>query len=119
MKTKSIILSGLCLLVLSVTLSSYITKTTLDIKKEEYAIVSVVDFGKKLSIRVTKSGDPASASEYKEEETISRNDFSPVIKVLSQLNEQGFSLLNASLAYETLGGGNSGGSRHTFMMVKK
>lgn len=123
MKTKSIILTGLLLLTLSVVLSSYITKTTMaGSKTEEYAIVDVIQSGKKKFIRVTKGTEPATESEWKKEKTDDRDDYTPVITVLNQLNEQGFELLNTSLAYTTIGGGTIpmyGEPRHTFMMVKK
>ena len=91
-------------------------------RTEEYAIVDVVQSGKRKFIRVTKGTDPTTESEWKKEKTDDRDDYTPVITVLNQLNEQGFELLNASLAYSTVGGGQfviSGEPRHTFMMVKK
>lgn len=119
MKTKSIILSGLCLLTLSVILSSYITKTTMNnAKTEEYAIVDVLERGKRKFIRVTKGVEPTTETEWKKEKTDDRDDFTPIISALNQLNEQGFELLNCSIAYETLSG-NSTNARLTYMMVKK
>lgn len=123
MKTKSIIISGLCLLALSVILSSYIAKkTTNNTRTEEYAIVDVVQFGNRKYIRVTKGIEPATKAEWKEEKTKDSEDYTPVITVLNQLNEQGFELLNTSLAYSTVDGETHttyGDPRHTFMMVKK
>jgi hypothetical protein len=123
MKTKSIIISGLCLLTLSVILSSFINKTILNSSRtEDYAIVDVVQSGKKKFIRVTKGAEPTTETEWKLEKTENRADFTPIIAVLNQLNEQGFELLNASLAYETVSGANFvmyGDARHTFMLVKK
>lgn len=123
MKTKTIILSVLCLLILSIILSSYITKATLtNSRTEEYAIVDVVERGKTKFIRVTIGINPTTESEWKNEKTNKRDDYTPVIAVLNELNEQGFELLNSSVAYQTIGGGeylNYGEPRHTFIMVKK
>jgi hypothetical protein len=122
MKTKSIILSGLCLLVLSIILSSFINKTILNSSRtEEYAIVDVIQSGKRKYIRVTKGTEPTTETEWKKEKTDDRDDFTPIITVLNQLNEQGFELLNTSLAYQTVSGNLTmyGDARHTFMMIKK
>ncbi|SHG94879.1 hypothetical protein SAMN05444372_1126 [Flavobacterium micromati] len=84
-------------------------------RTEEYAIVDVIQSGKRNYIRVTKGTEPATENEWKKEKTDDREDFTPVIKVLNQLNEQGF-------AYTTIGGGTIlmyGEPRHTFMLVKK
>ena len=120
MKTKSIILSGLLLLTLSVILSSYITKTSMNNSRtEDYAIVDVIDNGKKKFIRVTKDAEPTTETEWKREKTEDRDDYRPVLKVLNQLNEQGFELLNGSLAYETSSGGSAGYPRQSYFMIKK
>lgn len=119
MKTKPIILTGLLLLLLSVVLSSYITKTTMNSSKtEEYAIVDVIERGKRKYIRVTKGVEPTTESEWKKEKTDDKDDFTPVISALNQLNEQGFELLNSAISHETISG-NSSGARLTYMMVKK
>jgi hypothetical protein len=58
----------------------------------------------------------------KKEKTNGSDDYTPVIKVLNQLNEHGFELVSTSLAYTTMGGGTFvmyGEPRHSFMMVKK
>ena len=122
MKTKSILISGLCLLIISVVLSSFISKTTLNNSRtEEYAIVDVVQSGKRKFIRVTKGTEPTTETEWKKEKTDDRDDFTPVISILNKLNEEGFELLNASVAYQTLSGNviMYGDARHTFMMIKK
>lgn len=123
MNTKSIIISGLCLLALSLILSSYISKkTTNNSRTEEYAIVDVIQSGSRKFIRVTKGIDPTTEAEWKGEKTKDSEDYTPVIKVLNQLNEQGFELLNTSLAYSTVDSEirtTYGEPRHTFMMVKK
>jgi hypothetical protein len=121
MKTKSIILSGIGLLLLWL-LSSFINKATNNAQTEEYAIVDVIQSGKKKFIRVTKGTQPATEVEWKKEKTEDRDDFTPVIVALNQLNAEGFELLNASVAYESISGANYtmyGDARHTFMMVKK
>jgi CRISPR/Cas system endoribonuclease Cas6 (RAMP superfamily) len=119
MKTKSIILFGLCLLTLSITLSSFISKTTSNnAKTEEYAIVDVIERGKRKYIRVTKGAEPTTEIEWKKEKTDDKDDFTPVISALNQLNEQGFELLNSAIALETISG-SSQGARLTYMMVKK
>lgn len=123
-KNRSIILSVICLVAVSITLTSFIVKAnTGGTRTEEYAIVDVIQEGKRKYIRVTKGTEPASETEWKKEKTDDRDDFTPVITALNQLNEQGFELLNASVAYQSLGGGGSyvlyGSPRHTFMMVKK
>ncbi|MBP7808108.1 MAG: hypothetical protein KA163_02335 [Bacteroidia bacterium] len=123
MKTKSIIISAALLIVLSIILTSFITKANLNsAKTEEYAIVDVISSGKRKYIRITKGTEPTTETEWKKEKTDDRDDYTPVITVLNQLNEQGFELLNTSLAYSTIGGGqivSYGEPRHTFMMVKK
>ena len=123
MKTKSIILSALCLLALSVILSSFITKASLNTSQtEEYAVVDVIQSGKKKFIRVTKGTEPTTETEWKKEKTGDTDDFTPIIALLNQLNQQGFELLNASTAYQTITGTTFlmyGDPRHTFMMVKK
>ena len=122
MKIKSAILLGLFLSTLAIFLTSFLIKTTSsDSQTEEYAIVDVLQNGKRKFIRVTKGTEPTSEIEWKKEKTDLSDDFTPVIEVLNQLNAQGFELLNASLAYQTLSGSslNYGDPRHTFMMVKK
>ncbi len=123
MKTKSIIISAALLIVLSIILTYFITKANLNsAKTEENAIVDVISSGKRKYIRITKGTEPTTETEWKKEKTDDRDDYTPVITVLNQLNEQGFELLNTSLAYSTIGGGqivSYGEPRHTFMMVKK
>src|SRR5690606_1480251 len=123
MKTKSIIIYGVCLLTLSGILSSYAINTSMsNSRTEEYAIVDVIQSGKRKYIRVTRGTEPTTETEWKKEKTGDRDDFTPIITELNQLNEQGFELLNASLAYQTISGGNVtlyGDARHTFMMIKK
>jgi hypothetical protein len=80
MKTKSIIISAFLFIILSVTLSSYITKSELtDTATEQYAIIDIIE-GNNLSIRVTKSDSPASESVFKKEVTGGIDDYTPVLK---------------------------------------
>ena len=84
MKTKSLLLTIICLLTLSVVFSSYITKEALNNSRtEEYAIVQS---GKRKFIRVTKGTEPTTESEWKKEKTNDSEDYTPVVKVLNQLN---------------------------------
>ncbi len=120
MKTKSIILSWVCLLTLSVILSSFIDKKTPHSSKtEEYEIVDVMDNGEKKFIRVTKDDEASTEIEWKREKTDDRDDYRPILKVLNQLNEQGYEMLNGSLAYESSAQGNGGNPRQTYFMVRK
>lgn len=115
MKTKSIMISGLLVLVLTLVLSSFIYKTNLNSSKtEEYAIIDVSTGGKTKYIRVTKGTEHTTETGWKSEKTEYHGDYTPVITALNQLNEQGFELLNTSFAIN-----KEGGTRQTFMMVKK
>ncbi len=124
MKTKSLLIAVFSLLTIFITLSSFIRKTS-DVpqgRTEEYAIVDIIQLGKRKMIRVTKGSEPSTETEWKKLDTDTRDDYTPVIKVLNRLNEEGYELLNASLAYTSVGGGSTlftGEPRHTFMMVKK
>lgn len=122
MKTNTIILAGFCIVALSILLSSFIQKSSVqNTRTEEYAIVDVVEFGRKKSIRVTKGTKPPIDEIWITEKTEAYEDYTPTIKILNQLNAEGYELLNASLAYVTVGGEltREGNPRHTFMMVKK
>jgi hypothetical protein len=125
MKTKPIFILGLILVSVSLALSSFIHKTpsaSPQQRTEEYAIVDVIQTGKRKTIRVTKGTKPSIETDWGKIDTEKRDDYTPVIDVLNQLNEEGYELLNASLAYSTVGGGQTtswGDPRHTFMMVKK
>lgn len=123
MKTKSLLIAVFSLLTIFITLSSFIRKTS-DVpqgRTEEYAIVDIIQLGKRKMIRVTKGSEPTTETEWKKVDTDTRDDYTPVIKVLNKLNEEGYELLNASLAYTTVASSNPvyGDPRHTFMMVKK
>lgn len=126
MKTKPTIIIGACLILFSVILSSYVTKETLTHSRtEEYAIVDVYKYGKTINVRVTKGDQPSEETKWEKTKTTDRDDYTPVVKILNTLNEEGFELLNSSLAYDingTVSAGNGftiGNPSYSFMMVKK
>ncbi len=123
MKTNTIILAGFCIVALSILLSSFIQKSSVqNTRTEEYAIVDVIEDYKTKTIRVTKGTQPATDEVWKKEKTEIYEDYTPTIKILNQLNAEGYELVNASLAYTTMSGKYSlegGNPRHTFVMVKK
>ncbi|MFN6945391.1 MAG: hypothetical protein ACK4ND_10620 [Cytophagaceae bacterium] len=90
------------------------------VRTEEYVIVDVEESGKKKFIRVTRAGVDKDG-EWKEEKTSDPQDYSPVLKVLHELNEEGFEVVNASLAYASRGVNNviTAQPRHTFFLKKK
>ncbi len=124
MNLKSTIFAGISFIILLIGLTSFIHQShpSSKTRTEEYAIVDIIQYGKKKSIRVTKGTEPSTETDWKKVETDKRDDLTPIIKVLNQLNEEGYELLNASLAYTSIGGGSTfsyGEPVHSFMMVKK
>ncbi len=89
---------------------------------EEYAIVDVIERGYQKSIRISIGEEEATERVWKTESTNRIGDFSPVIKVLNDLNRQGFELLTMSTSHITIDGYgvmSDGDPRFTFMMVRK
>lgn len=122
MKTKSTIIIGACLIVFSVILSSYVTKETMkNSRTEEYALVDVMIEGKVMYIRTTKGSSPTIEIKIEKAKVLDSDNFTPVIDVLNTLNEEGYELLNSSLAYDirSSSGGAYGDRSNSFMMVKK
>ncbi len=122
---KTIIIST-ALIVISITIFGFTQKATSTLSRtEEYAIVDVLEIGKKKYIRVTVGETPTQEVVWEKEKTDQRGDFSPVIKELNKLNDQGFELVNVSLAYTTIAMAGSsaisreGDPRHTFLLKKK
>jgi hypothetical protein len=73
-------------------------KQTAAARTEEYAIVSVVQIGKKNYISTTVGSKSTDEKEFESEKNAKRNDMAPVILELEKLNEQGFELVNGSNA---------------------
>lgn len=79
-------------------------KQTATTRTEEYAVVSVVQVGKKNYISTTVGSKSTEEKEFESEKNAKRNDMAPVIRELEKLNEQGFELVNGSNAAMGTGG---------------
>ena len=138
MKIKNLIITGFGLLGLCFILSSGINYSRSGNERtEEYAMVEVFEYKSRQTIRIIKGENPVkelTQKEEKEEQTDdiydkpskSKSTKMSVFKVLGELNAEGYEIVNASIAYETVsqGGGSYpvkvyGGTSQTFMMRKK
>ncbi|QNH63208.1 hypothetical protein [Hymenobacter sediminicola] len=90
------------------------TRTT-DSRTEEYAIVSVVQAGKKNFISTTIGSKSTEEKEFESEKNAKRFDMAPVIAELEKLNAQGFELVNGSNAAM----GTAGLPFYTFTMKRR
>ena len=90
-------------------------KQTVATRTEEYAIVSVVQVGKKNYISTTVGSKSTDEKEFESEKNAKRNDMAPVILELEKLNEQGFELVNGSNAAI----GTTGAPFYTFTLKRK
>ncbi|WP_018343393.1 hypothetical protein [Cytophaga aurantiaca] len=125
---KKIILISSLVLASAFLLAGFITnsnqKSAVNTRTEEYAIVDVLEQGKKKIIRVTIGEEPAIEREWEKQKTDLYGDYTPVMKELHALNEKGFEIVNSSLAFTPapVSNGNSFGSgypRSTFLLRKK
>jgi hypothetical protein len=124
---KTIVISAL-VIVSSFLLAGFINDSnnngTANARTEEYAIVDVIEVGKKKTIRITVGDEPAIEKEWEKQKTEITGDFTPVIKELHALNEKGFEMVNSSLAYtsSSTSNGNTivyGYPRSTFLLRRK
>lgn len=123
---KTIVLSSLlvvCTILLAGFINSSDKASITNTRTEEYAIVDVIDYGKKKIIRVTVGEEPVQEKEWEKTKTETDADFTPAIKELHALNAKGFEIVNSSLAYTSpqVSGGYaaSGYPRSTFFLKKK
>ena len=84
-------------------------------RTEEYAIVSVIQVGKKNYISTTVGSKSTSEKEFESEKNAKRNDMAPVVLELEKLNEQGFELVSGSNAAI----GTAGLPFYTFTLKRK
>ena len=63
-------------------------------RTEEYALVSVIQDGKRNYISITVGSLPTEEKEFEKAKADKKNDMAPIIRELERLNEQGFYLLN-------------------------
>ncbi|MDE0773082.1 MAG: hypothetical protein OSB25_12895 [Salibacteraceae bacterium] len=89
------------------------------VRTEEYAIISVIQDGKRNYISTTVGSLPTEEKEFEKEKADKKNDLSPIIKELERLNEQGFYLLNGSNAVVPYGQSRGGDIFYTFIMKRK
>lgn len=108
------------ILIISFFMLSLGFKTIAQTQTEEYAIVDVFEYKKQKVIRITVGNEPVTEKEWEVEKN-NAFDFSPVTKVLHELNKKGFKLLNMSTTFITVSGVNNilGTPRFTFIMVRK
>ena len=97
------------------TLSAFASHKQTAARTEEYAIVSVVQVGKKNYISTTIGSKSTDEKEFESEKNAKRNDMAPVILELEKLNEQGFELVNGSNAAM----GTAGVPFYTFTLKRK
>ncbi len=125
---KKIILTSTILILSSFLLAGFINNSnnnnSANARTEEYAIVDVVEIGKKKIIRITVGEEPAIEKEWEKQKTEIAGDFTPVMKELHALNEKGFEIVNSSLAYtpSSMSSGNTitpGVPRSTFLLRRK
>jgi len=88
-------------------------------RTEEYAIISVIQDGKRNYISTTVGSMPTEEKEFDKEKADKKNDLTPIIKELEKLNEQGFYLLNGSNAIVPYGQSRGGDIFYTFIMKRK
>lgn len=89
------------------------------VRTEEYAIVSVIQDGKRNFISTTVGSQPTEDKEFAKNKTDKKNDLTPVIKELEKLNEQGFYLVNGSNAIVPFGQASGGDIFYTFILKRK
>ena len=111
---KNLITSAFILIFLCLIQVSYAQTAT-----EEYAIINVLQVGKKNFISVTIGSQSTEEKEYEKEKNDKRFDMAPVIARMEELNKMGFELVNSSTAMIPLG--TSGGAHpfFTFTFKKK
>ncbi|MGN6645397.1 MAG: hypothetical protein ACTHJT_02605 [Cytophaga sp.] len=109
-------------------LAGFITNSdkdnTLTGRTEEYAIVDVLDYGRRKVIRVTVGEELTQEKEWEKTKTEIDPDFTSAIKDLNLLNAKGFEIVNSSLTYisPSLANGNAasaGCARSIFLLRRK
>jgi hypothetical protein len=88
-------------------------------RTEEYALVSVIQDGKRNYISITVGSLPTEEKEFEKAKADKKNDMAPIIRELERLNEQGFYLLNGSTAIVPYGQSRGGDLFYTFIMKRK
>ena len=91
-------------------------------RTEEYAVLSVVQEGKRNYISLTVGSQPTQEKEFQKEKSAKKYDLAPVIREMENLNQQGFELVNSSTAIIPYGVSNdvSGGDPfYTFTFKRK
>ncbi|GAB3395478.1 hypothetical protein HNQ93_000211 [Hymenobacter luteus] len=87
-------------------------------RTEEYAVVSVYQYGKRNFVSVTIGSKPSEEKEYQKEKNDKRYDLAPVLAEVEKLNAQGYELVNSAAAMHSVEGGG-GLPFYSFIMKRR
>ncbi len=117
-KAVSVVVASFCAVVALVAFMSAGSPAPAEGRMEEYAVVSVYQYGKNNFVSVTIGSKPSQEKVYQKEKNVERHDLAPVLAELEKLNAQGFELLNGTAAMHSVHGGG-GEPFYSFIMKRR
>lgn len=88
-------------------------------RTEDYAIISVKQYGKKNFISITIGSESTEEKEYQKEKNDKAHDMAPVIEEMEKLNEKGYELFSSNVSIIPKGEVSGGNLFYYFIFIKK